>query len=343
MIGLLLRAFATACLLLNFSPAWADLDSKPHSLDLYSHQVEGITTANGSLIAFVVEADGEITYRQETAPSSREWAKRKSLDVYGRWLMPIKHADGRITIFIIGTLGNVLTYITQTAPNSEEWSKETELKGSYGQQIQPVTYADGRVALFFLDMGKEIGVIEETAANSGQFGKHKMLDLNGNRFDIGFHLDGSIDIAIIGTMAKVLTHATMDANGDWRESDIKGAYANDISFQNSLDGTLHLFFIDAGSEVARVDMSQPELKVHNMGLNGINIDTVRSADGSIDIIIVGTMANVLGYSRQVSPDVLEWSREKEMKGYAKWISPVETTGDAVLFTAAPFMSEVFVY
>lgn len=136
MTRLFLRALALVCLPLILSPAWADLDSKPNSLDLYSHQVEGFTTANGALIAFVVEADGEITYRKETTPGSREWAKRKSLDVYGRWLMPIEHADGRITVFIIGTVGNVLTYVTQTAADSEEWSTEKELKGSYGQQIQ---------------------------------------------------------------------------------------------------------------------------------------------------------------------------------------------------------------
>lgn len=170
-----------------------------------------------------------------------------------------------------------------------------------------------------------------------------MLDLNGNRFDIGFHADGSIDIAIIGTFAKVLTHAKMNANGKWEESDIKGAYANDISFQNSLDGSLHLFFIDPGTEVARIDMTKPELKIHEMGVNGIDIETVRNAEGAIEIIIVGTMANVLGYTRQVSPDVLEWSKEKEMKGYAKWISAVETMGDSVLFTAAPLFSEVFIY
>ncbi|WP_287421354.1 hypothetical protein [Reinekea sp.] len=257
--------------------------------------------------------------------------------------MPVSHADGRISVFIVGTMGNVLSYVTQSAPDSDTWSKEQELDGTYAQQILPVTYADGRVALFFLDMGREIGVIEETAANSGRFGREQMTDLNGNRFEVGFHADGTIELAIIGTMAQVLSHASKDADGRWREHEIDDAYAADLSFHNSLDGSLHLFFVDPMSEISRIDMSKPEKRVQEMGLNGLNIDTVRGADGSIEIIIVGTMANVLGYSRQVAPDVLEWGPEKEMQGYAKWLSPVETLDKAVLFTVAPFASEAFVY
>lgn len=321
----------------------ADLMAKPESLDLYGSQVEGATMADGRLVAFVLEPDREIAYRAETAPGSGEWGRRQGMGLYGNAIRTATHADGRISIFIIGTLGNVLSRVTQVAPDSDEWGDEQEFDGSYGSQIRPVTYADGRVALFFLDMGREISLIEETAADSGQFGRRQNLDLNGNRFEVGVRADGSLDLAIIGTMANVLTHATPGADGQWQEHDIDGAYALDLSFQNSIDGALHLFYVDMQKEVVRIDMSRDPLRRVEMDLYGNGIVTTRGANGAIEIVIVGTLGNVLGHARQVAPDVLEWGAEEEMQGYSKWLSPVERVGEPVLFSVAPFASEVYVY
>lgn len=170
---------------LNASNVLADLSTKPRSLDLYGHQVDGTTTADGRLIAFVVEPDKEIAYRRETAPGSGEWGARKGLGVYGNWIKAAKHADGRISLFIIGTLGNVLSRVTQSAPDSDDWGKEREFSSAYGKEIHPVSYPDGRLALFYLDMGREISLIEETAPDSGEFGSLKNLGLYGNRFEVG--------------------------------------------------------------------------------------------------------------------------------------------------------------
>lgn len=328
---------------LNASNVLADLSTKPRSLDLYGHQVDGTTTADGRLIAFVVEPDKEIAYRRETAPGSGEWGARKGLGVYGNWIKAAKHADGRISLFIIGTLGNVLSRVTQSAPDSDDWGKEREFSSAYGKEIHPVSYPDGRLALFYLDMGREISLIEETAPDSGEFGSLKNLGLYGNRFEVGTHGDGSLDIAIIGTMANVLSHARLGSDGAWREKDIKRAYATDLAFQNGADGALHLFYVDPQREIARVDMSQPELRQHDMDLYGNDIVAVADADGSIEIIIIGTMGNALGRARQVSPDTLAWGKEQSMKGYAKWLSPVAGPAGPTLFSVAPFASEVHVY
>lgn len=338
-----LSTLALPMLCLFATHALADLGDKPKSLDLYGHQVEATTTADGRLIAFVIEADREIAYRRETAAGSGEWGPRRGMDVYGNWIKAGKHADGRISLFVIGTLGNVLSRVTQTAPDGEEWGRERELKGSYGSEIHPVTYADGRLALFYLDMGREISLIEETAPNSAEFGSRKNLGLYGNRFEVGAHGDGSLDIAIVGTMANVLSHARLGSDGAWREKDIKSAYAIDLAFQNSADGALHLFYVDPQKEIARVDMSQPELRQHDMDLYGNAIVAVTDQDGAIEIIIVGTLGNALGRARQVSPDTLAWGKEQSMKGYAKWLSPVNGAGGPTLFSVAPFASEVHVY
>jgi hypothetical protein len=48
--------------------------------------------------------------------------------------------------------------------------------------------------LFFLDMGKEIGFMKQTASNSTEYGKKRMHGFNGNAFAVGKHTDGRIEI-----------------------------------------------------------------------------------------------------------------------------------------------------
>ena len=180
-------------------------------------------------------------------------------------------------------MGNVLYYATQTAPNSDEWSDEQELKGTYASQIQVTHYEDGRLALFFLDMGREIGVIEETEKNSGLFAKHQMLDLYGNYFEVGKHQDGTVELGIIGTMANVLTHASAGENGQWDEKEINGGYAIDIEMRNNASGELQLIYIQPDKEIAIADLSGEAVERKKLDMYSIGIESTNHADGQCSV------------------------------------------------------------
>ena len=73
------------------------------------------------------------------------------MDLYGIQVAAGAHADGRLELFIVGTLGNVLSSVTQLEANGNGWSKEAELKKAYAVAMEVANHADGRLELFAIN------------------------------------------------------------------------------------------------------------------------------------------------------------------------------------------------
>jgi len=116
--------------------------------DRYGAQVLLENNADGTLVLYFRNMDREIVYM---AATENGWSRRVKTDMYGNWMEAAVDGDGRVNLFIIGTLGNVLTHTRQVAANSNEWTKETDLEG-YGKGVEPAINMNGKLDLIYIAM-----------------------------------------------------------------------------------------------------------------------------------------------------------------------------------------------
>ena len=211
----------------------------------YAQQLETIKGEDGSLYVFALQMDKEVGYFKETAPNSNEFSKRINMNTGGNRITLGKSANGRIELFNIGTMGNVMYQISQSAPNSDAWMPEVELKGMYAAQIEVKNGKDGSLYLFALQMDREFGYMKQTAPNSRTWTKAIDTGMGGNGIELGKHKDGRIEIFNIGTLGNTLFHIPQAApnSANWApETEIKG-YGKSIRVARNENGKLMLVAI----------------------------------------------------------------------------------------------------
>lgn len=337
-------------LLMLASPVSATSWGEPREIkDGYARQVEIIENQDGSLSLFSISPDREVTYRKKATANDNEWGKPKSLDIYANSIKLGLHEDGRIELFAIGTLGNVVTHISQVSPNSDEWTKEKEIKGIYAQQIELTTNEDDSLVAFFLDMNREISYIRQTAQNSSDWTSPTNLDTYGNQIAIGSHADGRLAVFIIGTLGNVLSvlSQTRVNSDDWSgEQEIKSLYGTQVEVGVNLDGTMNLFILQMDKEIGYIRQTAPGSEtwsdIINLDSFGNLIEVGNNAEGKIEVLIVGTMGNVLTHVTQTELSGNEWTKEQELGGYAFQMRLGNNQNDRLeLVYIAPFASQMF--
>jgi hypothetical protein len=298
---------------------------------------------------FYIEPDKEVVYRTQTKPNSNEWSNKKSLEIYANQIKLGKHADGRVEVFAIGILAYVVSHITQTKPNTDEWGKEKMLKGVYARQIELVSNSDDSLLMVFIKPGKEIAYIRQTKPNSQEWTSKKDLDSYANQIAVVKHMDGRLQIAIVGTMASVMSYQTqLEPSGDdWsKEKDLKGVYGNQVEFAMNADGKLALFYIKPDKEVAYLtetsSSENPWSKAHSLEAYANLIELGNNQNGDIELLMVGTFGNVLTHMTQTKASTNQWSKEKYMKGYATQMCLFDNSnGHLSLAYISPVNNEVF--
>ena len=202
---------------------------------------------SGELALFYLKPDREIAYRRQSEANSATWGKAQALDVYGNQFAVTTQQDGRIEIGVIGTMANVMSHLTETAPGSNSWGKETEIKGLYASQIEWAANSNGALSLFMLKMDREIAYLTQTEANASTWAPLVKTGVYGNAFTLGQYGDGRLEVALIGTMANVMSHLTQQTanSNDWTsEKDIKG-YGKQLDIATNTDGSLELVYVAA--------------------------------------------------------------------------------------------------
>ena len=331
-------------LMLLIQPVFADDWSRPEAMDEYAIQIQSVTNVDGTVSVFYLRPDRELAYIKQIAPNSSDWTKSRSLDMYGNQFRIEMRSDKRFELFIIGTLGNVVTHSVQTAPGSSDWSKEKDL-GIYASQLEVASGPDGNLMLFFLDMGKEIGYMKQTTPDSMEYAKKKMLDVNGNSFAIGNHPDGRIEVVNIGTLGNVLysSRETKAGSGEFaKEKEIKGRYSRMIQLVNNADGALVLYYLSMDREMVYQKASDDGWAQHvETDVYGNGFVVGLDGENRAHIFVIGTLGNVLSYTRQTEANGNEWSKEKELKkGYGKYLSAIQNNdGKLNLFFIGMFANE----
>jgi hypothetical protein len=336
-----LARLALASLILCAQIVSADWE-KSQSLDIYADQITPIVDADGTTTLYFLDKGKEISFMRQIEPGSDNWTQPRGLNLNGNAFAIERRADGRLEMFIIATLGNAIGHSVQTAPGSDDWSKERDLD-IYASQLRTATHPDGSVLLFFLDMGREIGYLKQESPESDNYSK-TMLGLNGNAFTLGEHADGRVEIVIIGTMANVLSHVTETQAGSGvftGEQDIDGYYATQIYLVNQGDGSLTLFILDMGREVASLAYADGGFKNgKELGLNGNGMVVTDDGD-RIHIYLVATMGNALTHTMQVEPNGQQWVKEQDLDSYGWYLAPVTNMdGSQTLYYIAMLASEV---
>lgn len=291
--------------------------AEPQGLGLSGESLEVARNADGTLLAFVIEKNKEVTYVKQAAADGNDWLQRKSLGIYANEIAIGRHADGRLALFNIGLMGNVLYQLSQKAPNSDEWTEEAELKGAYGTSIEPISAKDGSLVLFFVTPDKRIAYVKESAPDSNSWGAPVKTGLYATRIALGTHPDGRIELVNIGTLGNVLYHVTEKAAGSltWtEEKEIKGAYATQIELAANADGSLLLFAVQPDKEIASASFgSGGWSKAEDLGIYGNQVTVGRRSDGRLEMFIIGVLGNVLTHSVQAEPNGGKWGPEEDLK------------------------------
>ena len=314
----------------------------------YGLQVELIENNDGTVTMFYIEPDKEVVYKTQSKKNSNEWSKKKSLEIYANQIKLGKHADGRIEVFAIGIMASVVSHITQLKPNSDEWSKEKMVKGVYATQIELASNQDGSLMMVFIKPSKEISYIKQTKPNSEECTANKDLESYASQIALASHEDGRLEIAIIGTMAYVMSHQTqLKPNSDeWsKEIELKGIYGRQVEFAMNANGKLALFYIKPDREVAYLlETNSAESawsKPHNLEAYANLIELGHNQNGTIELVMVGTFGNVLTQMTQKEASTNEWSKEKDMKSYATQMRLINNSNDHLsLVYVAPVSTQI---
>jgi acylphosphatase len=210
---------------------------------IYATQIELGTNEDGSLVMVFIEPDKDVNIITQNEANGSDWSKKKDLDSVAIQIAVGNHADGRLEIFMIGTMANVMSRQTQIAPNGDDWSKEIDIKGQYGRQIEVGKNADGSLSLFYIRPDREIAYMKQLTPNGEDWSGGNVMDTYGNLIEVGNNSDGNIVLVIVGTVGNVLTSMMQTEGDNWsKETDVKG-YGKQMRLGNNQDGSLELVYI----------------------------------------------------------------------------------------------------
>ena len=302
-----------------FSTQW----SAPVEIeDVYAGQVEMIQAGDGLLWVFYIDKGREVMYMKQAEANKSGWTAPKTLDIYANQIKLAVHADGRIELFAIGTLGNVVSHITQREAGSDQWSEEKELD-FYATQIELGYNTDESLVMVFIKPDREVAFIKQAEPDSDTWSRKTDLDIYANQIALGNHADGRIEVFAIGTLANVLSRFTqLTPSGDkWSaEKEIEDIYATQIETAMGADGKLVLLMIQPDRELALVRQTAPNSDAfsgnQSLDVYANLIEAGNNSDGDIEVVIVGTLGNVLSHITQTGEDGTGWTKEQDLDGYA---------------------------
>src|SRR5580658_3053242 len=104
--------------------------------------------ANGELLVFKVDADGQLRYRWRK-PSNGDWSSWASLGgTFYPGLAVGRETNGQLSAFAVEQTTHALQYAHQTTSNGPAWSTWTSLGGELRPPLSVAAGADGRLEVF---------------------------------------------------------------------------------------------------------------------------------------------------------------------------------------------------
>jgi len=227
----------------------------------------------------------------------------------------------------IGLAFSLLLLLIQ--PAFADWNKPKGLD-EYALQITSVGNLDGTISLYFIEPDREVAYITQTAPNSSDWTKRRGLDIYANSIKLVTRLDGRHEMFIIGTLGNVVSHTVQTEAGgsDWSKEKDLGIYASQLKTAMHPDGKMLLFFLDMGKEIGYMKQDEVEStswgKPKMLDINGNSFTLGQHADGRIEIVNIGTIANVLYHVTETKAGSGEFAKEREIEDqYATQISLVD--------------------
>jgi len=296
---------------------WASLGTPTPNLLIGNPTVAA--NADRRLEFFVVDEDGEMWHRWQTAPNNG-WSQWASFGTPGTKLTDrpavAANADGALQLFVVDQNGQ-LWHRWQTAPNNG-WSNWTSFSNPPGvEQLNspPVVApkADGTLALFIAGQDQALWYLYQTAPNNGwegfvPLGNPPVLGLGS--LTVATNADGRLEVfagTVIGGAGRPgLWHQWQTASGtdgwsDWEPFDNPPGTQTQLvtppAVGPSADGRLELFLV--GSDEALYHRWQTAPSNGWSGWSpmgtpkpGLGVPTIPalapSADGRLELFIQGT-------------------------------------------------------
>jgi hypothetical protein len=156
---------------------WASLGGTLQNSDTSIDAIAVDYDANGCLLLAVNNADGTVSVRSQSFPSSTTWKAWANLSPSSRGSSRpalARNYDGTLTLFFWANSNYGLTYITQTAPGATTWSAWFGYSSSAGSSPVAITDWGGLIHVFQLDTSTYLH--ENLQAGRNSYGYWDMWD-----------------------------------------------------------------------------------------------------------------------------------------------------------------------
>ncbi|WP_328522733.1 protease inhibitor I9 family protein [Kribbella sp. NBC_00359] len=211
----------------NTWTSWSQLDN-PNSLGLTAVSLKRL--ANGRLMMFGSDSDGQAYFRTQTAPNATTWSAWAGLP-FGqpaRSITAESNSDGRVEVFASDTDGQVWR-IKQVTADGADWTAPAVIPGVAGvQMVAASRHRDGRVDLFAIVDGGELSHATQSSAGSDSYTALTSVNNVTNLTSISASVNSADDIDLI---ASDTTGAVLESIENGPDSNTWPAF--------TLTGTIH--------------------------------------------------------------------------------------------------------
>jgi Tectonin domain/Peptidase inhibitor I9 len=193
--------------------SWSQLDS-PTSLGITAVSVKLL--ANGRLMMFGSNPDGQAYFRPQTAANATTWGGWTALPFGGqaRSITAESNTDGKIEVFVADTDGQVW-HTKQVSANDTNWTAFTAIPGATGvHMVSAARHNNGRLDMFGIGDGGVISHTVQTAAGSSGYTAYTPLTSNAVFTSVAATTNNNNDIDVIAADASGGVWETTESGPD---------------------------------------------------------------------------------------------------------------------------------
>ncbi len=134
------------------------------------------------------------------------------------------------------------------------------------------------------------------------------------------HADGRIELFIIATLANAMTRATQSApnSSTWGPEQDLDIYGRQLAPVIGANGEIALIYLQMNNEIACVRQTTANSaswsKSKALDLYASYFTVGAQEDGRLELVLVGTLGNVLTHATETAPGSNAWGKEIEFKG-----------------------------
>ncbi len=230
--------------------------------------------------------------------------------------------DGRLEVFYVDRAGALL-HKSQTSPTVDcalaigtNWANATSVSPKPVSGVAMGTHGDGRLEVFFIGAGDEMHHAWQSE-KGGAFGAPTKFVGTAKNMAVARRHDGGLDVFSVG-LDDVVHHAWQPTPATWQTEALTGpsgpkvGASAEIAAESFKDGTVGVFFIDAGGNIVQI-AEKPSFDgwqaPTRSGAAATHIAVSHNADGRLEILYANASdGDVLSHGTEsaTKPGAWDW-------------------------------------